>query len=134
MLNTQVYDNPCGYITNEQLTFLFRCLEAHRDLNTLICMHHNAFKVNCAWLDQHDLKNSSEFVSLLQSYSNVKCVLCGHVHQENDFYNGTLRFISSPSTSMPSTMTRITKKFRNITLPYARCAKISMSSSSIMTT
>lgn len=100
MLNTQVYDNPCGYLTNEQLTFLFRCLEAHRDLNTLICMHHNAFKVHCAWLDQHDLKNSEEFVSLLQTYSNVKCVLCGHVHQENDFFNGYVRFISSPSTSI----------------------------------
>lgn len=100
MLNSQVYDNPCGYLTNEQITFLYQCLDAHRDLNALVCLHHNTFNVDCTWLDQHSLRNPDEFVSVLKLFPQVKCVLCGHVHQETDFYHESIRFLSSPSTSI----------------------------------
>ncbi len=100
MLNTQVYSNPCGYLPPDQFEFLNHCLEAHRDLNALICIHHNTFRVNSAWLDQHYLKNADEFTAMLHQYSSVRCVLCGHVHQETDEIHDGIRYISSPATSI----------------------------------
>ncbi len=100
MLNTQVYSNPCGYLPPDQFEFLSHCLDAHRDMNALICIHHNTFKVNSAWLDQHFLKNADEFTAVLHHYPNARCVLCGHVHQETDLIYDHVRYISSPATSI----------------------------------
>lgn len=98
MLNTQVYSNPCGYLNPEQFSFLLHCLDSFRNMYTIICMHHNTFKVNSAWLDQHDLKNADELIKCLHEFPNVRCVLSGHVHQETDTLFDGIRYISSPST------------------------------------
>lgn len=100
MLNAQVYSNPCGYLPPDQFEFLTQCLDSHRDMNALICIHHNTFRVNSAWLDQHYLKNADEFTGMLHHYPNVRCVLCGHVHQETDEVHDHIRYISSPATSI----------------------------------
>lgn len=123
MLNTQVYSNPCGYLDPEQFSYLLHCLDSHRNMNTLICMHHNTFKVNSAWLDQHYLKNADELTKCLHNYPNVKCVLSGHVHQVTDTLYEGVRYISSPSTCiqfLPSSdafgLDRVGPGWRNLQL------------------
>ena len=100
MLNTQVYSNPCGYLTQEQFAYLHKCLDDHKKLSTLVCLHHNTYKVGSAWLDQHCLKNGDELSALLKNHPNAKCVLCGHVHQETDMTDAHVRYLSTPSTSI----------------------------------
>lgn len=100
LLNTQVYSVPHGWILPSELEYTKVCIEEHPDLNTVVCLHHNTLKVNSAWLDQHELKNKEELISLIEKYPQVKLVLCGHVHQETDTINNGVRYISSPSTSI----------------------------------
>jgi Icc protein len=100
LLNTQVYNAPFGWITPEELNYLRHCLDNHPELYSVVCLHHNAFKVNSAWLDQHELRNKEELIELISHYQKVKLVLCGHVHQEADFVMNGIRYISSPSTSI----------------------------------
>ncbi len=100
MLNTQVYSVPHGWILPDQLAYTQQCIEDNIDKFTVVCLHHNTFPVNSAWLDQHELKNKYELLDLIRQYPNVKLVLCGHVHQEQDFVRDNIRFISSPSTSI----------------------------------
>ena len=75
-------------------------MDNHPELYSVVCLHHNAFKVNSAWLDQHELRNKEELIELISHYQKVKLVLCGHVHQEADFVMNGIRYISSPSTSI----------------------------------
>jgi Icc protein len=100
LLNTQVYSVPHGWILPDQLEYTRKCLEDNPDLNAVVCLHHNTFPVNSAWLDQHELKNKDELLDLVYNHSQVKLVLCGHVHQEHDFIKNSVRFISTPSTSI----------------------------------
>ncbi len=100
MLNTQVYSAPFGWITPEELNYLRMCLDNRPDLYSVVCLHHNAFGVNSAWLDQHELRNKEELLGLVRRYPGVKLVLCGHVHQEVDFVKNGIRFIASPATSI----------------------------------
>lgn len=100
LLNTQVYNNPMGWIVPEQLEYLRGCLEMHPDLYTVVCLHHNPFEVKCLWLDAHVLKNRDDLARLISHYPMVRLVLCGHVHQEHDFISDGVRYISSPSTSI----------------------------------
>ncbi len=100
MLNTQVYDNPMGWIQPDQLDYIYSCINLHPDLHVAICLHHNPFEVKCLWLDAHVLKNKDELLRLVDNCPQIKLVLCGHVHQENDFVRNNVRFISSPSTSI----------------------------------
>ncbi|MGN1392628.1 MAG: 3',5'-cyclic-AMP phosphodiesterase [Succinivibrionaceae bacterium] len=101
LLNTQVYSSPLGWITDSELEYARMCINRRPELNAVVCLHHNSFYVNSSWLDQHTLKNKEELLSLAHSNSQIKLVLCGHVHQEHDFVDECgLRFISSPSTSI----------------------------------
>ncbi len=100
MLNTQVYSVPHGWILPDQLEYAHKCINDNPHLKTVICLHHNTFPVNSAWLDQHELKNKNELLDLVYKHPQVKLVLCGHVHQETDFVSNNVRFISSPSTSI----------------------------------
>ena len=100
LLNTQVYSVPHGWIMPDQLAYLKTCLQTHPDLYTVVCLHHNTFPLDSAWLDQHELRNKQELLEIVYSNPQVKLVLCGHVHQEHDFVERDVRFISTPSTSI----------------------------------
>ena len=100
MLNTQVYSVPHGWILPNELDYTKQCIDDNPDLYTVVCLHHNTFPVNSAWLDQHELKNKEELLGLVYQKKNVKLILCGHVHQEHDFTRDGIRYISSPSTSI----------------------------------
>lgn len=98
LLFSPIYSNPAGYLRDDQFGFIFECLEKYKNLNTMICVHHNTLKVDCAWLDQHCLHNGEDFRNFLRQYPKVRCVLCGHVHQEIDITIDSIRFLATPST------------------------------------
>ena len=50
------------------------------------------------WIDQHKLKNSSDLLETIQPFSNIKAILCGHVHQDSVNTWQNVVFLSTPST------------------------------------
>jgi 3',5'-cyclic-AMP phosphodiesterase len=102
MLNTCVEGMVHGQLTETELSFLDQALVEHvkevDQHNVLICLHHNPMPVKAAWLNQHSLQNSDDFFSVLDKYSSVRGVLCGHIHQEIDILRKGVRLMASPST------------------------------------
>lgn len=98
MLNSQVRGKPYGLLKKSQLDFLQSCIDANPQRHFLVCLHHHSVPVGSAWLDQHQLKNADEFWSMLEGQSQVKAVLCGHVHQDFDEVYRGIRVITTPST------------------------------------
>lgn len=98
LLDSQVEGVPHGLLSETQLDFLQKTLQKNPNKFTLICIHHHVLPVGSAWLDQHILKNSSQFLDVISHFTNVKAVLSGHVHQALDVLQNGVRFITTPST------------------------------------
>lgn len=100
LLDSQVAGTPHGWLSHDQLHDLETALRQYPEKHALICLHHHTFPIGSIWLDQHNLKNASDFMTLLSSFRQVRGVLCGHVHQEYDQTFRGIRFLTSPSTSI----------------------------------
>lgn len=98
LLDSQVEGVPHGLLSAEQLTFLQQTLQNNPHKYTLICVHHHVLPVGSAWLDQHILKNSEQFLEVIKPFPHVEAVLSGHVHQAGDTLQDGVRFITTPST------------------------------------
>lgn len=98
LLDSQVEGSPHGVLSAQQLQYLSQKLADYPERFSLILLHHHPLLVGSAWLDQHCLHNSEAFWQVLQPHSNVKAVLCGHVHQDfHQHYQG-VEVLTSPST------------------------------------
>lgn len=98
LLNSQVPGEAGGHLDNAELYFLEAALTAAAGHHVLVALHHNPVPVGCAWLDRIALDNPRAFFALLDRYSNVHAVLCGHVHQEFDACKDKWRILATPST------------------------------------
>lgn len=100
LLDSQVDGAVFGYLAEDQLDYLERCLAERPDLHTLISFHHQPIAMGSAWLDRIGLRNADEFLELIGRHHNVRAVLWGHVHQASDRVQNNVRFLSSPSTCL----------------------------------
>jgi 3',5'-cyclic-AMP phosphodiesterase len=98
MLDSQVVGVPHGQLSKNQLTLLDDKLTAYPDRHALVLLHHNPLLVGSAWLDQHCLKSSEQFWSVLSIHDNVKGVVCGHVHQSSQNEYQGIQVLTTPST------------------------------------
>ncbi|MFY2507778.1 3',5'-cyclic-AMP phosphodiesterase [Vibrio pectenicida] len=98
VLDSQVEGVPHGRLSDEQLALLVDKLSCYSQRHTLILLHHHPLLIGSSWLDQHALKDSERFWDIVESHSNVKAVLCGHVHQDVDTYRNRVRVMATPST------------------------------------
>ena len=89
---------PGGYLNAAQLQWLRQDLEAHRELPTLVFVHHHPWPLGLAWIDAMPLHNGEEFMSLLQSYPAVRWVICGHVHTDQVMQRDGITVMTTPST------------------------------------
>ena len=60
--------------------------------------HHHPFDMQSKWIDQHKLKNTNNLLEVLNKHSNIKAVICGHVHQDSLREWQNIQFFSTPST------------------------------------
>ena len=81
-LNSQIPGSPVGNLAEGELDFLRKTLSAHPERPTLIAVHHHCVASGSPWLDTMQIQNSSEFLSLLKAFGQVKAVTFGHIHQE----------------------------------------------------
>lgn len=98
MLNSQIPGQVPGFLSNKELRLLEKCLSETPDKHTLVAFHHPAYTIESQWLDKISLKNADQFMNLIQSYSSVRVVINGHIHQERDQFIQNVRFLSTPST------------------------------------
>jgi len=87
-----------GCLSESELRFLRHCLEQDPDRPALIGLHHHPLPIGCDWLDEQQISNSEQFLSIVRSHQNVKAVCWGHVHQDWDTTAAGVRYLSAPST------------------------------------
>lgn len=98
MLDSAVAGEVGGHLSASELAALCQCLQAEPLRHALVCVHHPALAVGCAWIDDQMIANADEFWSALAPFAQVRAVLSGHVHQEFDALRGEVRVLTSPST------------------------------------
>lgn len=121
LLNSHWPFHVAGFLEKNELEFLDLTLKNHDQKPTLIFVHHHTIPVNEAWLDRHILKNNEEFLDILNKYSNVKAVICGHIHQETEIINNNIKFIATPATAFQFTKSIQTFKLDALMPGYRVC-------------
>lgn len=86
-----------GFVDQDVLSQLTETID-ESTLPTLVIGHHPATPVGTAWIDGHGIQNGEELLEELCRHSQVKGLLCGHVHQEFDSTYGDLKLMTTPST------------------------------------
>lgn len=106
MLDSTVPGEVHGTVADEQLELLATALQQYPDKHILVTLHHHPVQLHSQWIDQIGLTNASELHQLMRRHTNIRAVVCGHVHQENEQTLDGVRYLSSPSTCvqfMPAT-------------------------------
>lgn len=98
LLNSAVQGQTDGWIQTEQLQHLKQILEQQLDKNIILACHHHPFAMKSHWIDQHKLKNTEEFIHILEHFKHIKAVIYGHVHQDSKHVWNGISFLSTPAT------------------------------------
>ena len=98
LLNSAVTGKTDGWIQTEQLERLQALLQQHMDKDIILACHHHPFEMKSRWIDQHKLKNTAQFTEILKPFTNIKAVICGHVHQDSTTLWNHIQFMSTPAT------------------------------------
>lgn len=98
MLDSTIPGEVGGALSRIELAELERCLREHPHRHALVCLHHQALPVGCAWLDRQCVANAHELWSVLDASPQVRGVLSGHVHQASEQRRGDVTVFTSPST------------------------------------
>jgi Icc protein len=100
MLDSQIPGEVGGCLGEQEQQRLLTALQTAREENlfTLVCLHHQPLPIGCAWIDQQKVADAEQFWQTLESFSGVRGVLWGHVHQKVDVQRGDIALMASPST------------------------------------
>lgn len=97
-LNSQKPKSPAGRLTDAELLKLENLLVAHRQLPTLLMMHHPCFATGSAWLDSMQIENSAELLAIIERHPQLQLMVCGHIHQQFSGQHGHVTLLGSPAT------------------------------------
>lgn len=98
LLNTAVPNQIDGWVAQQHLHQLEHILETYAQQFMIVACHHHPFDMQSKWIDQHKLKNTDNLLDVLNKHSNIKAVICGHVHQDSLREWQNIQFFSTPST------------------------------------
>jgi 3',5'-cyclic AMP phosphodiesterase CpdA len=87
-----------GFLNAVQLAWLGEDLEAHREMPTLVFVHHHPWPLGLKWLDDMRLHNGDDLVGLLRTFPGVRWIICGHVHLDHASQRHGLTMLTTPST------------------------------------
>jgi len=87
-----------GEIADGELLRMQDLLECHPDKHVLITMHHSPVAIASQWIDTMKIRNSERLFDILKSHSNVKAMICGHVHQAYAIQKNGIEIFGCPST------------------------------------
>ena len=98
MLDSSVPGKVHGELSAGELVFLEEALVSAGNRHVLVSLHHNPIPSECAWLDQHKLRNSQAFHDVLAPCEQLKVVLWGHIHQHVEKVIDGVHYLATPST------------------------------------
>jgi len=102
-LDTSIDGRNNGVVSKEQLAWLKKELEAHRDGFVIILTHHLFLptwrpKKIPKWQKAYVIGNAAEVMPIIENAPNVKLVLSGHHHVAKIQVRNSLPYIASPAT------------------------------------
>ncbi len=80
VMDSLLEGKPYGYFDQRQLTWLAEQLKTHHE-QTLLAFHHPPMAVGIQHMDAQNLQNSDQLADVLEGYSQVKGIVCGHLHR-----------------------------------------------------
>ncbi len=98
LLNSHLAGHPGGHLETRELQRLEHHLQAHTDLNALLCLHHQPLPIGSPWMDAMGLDNADELFALVDRYPRVRAIIWGHIHQEFHARRGHMDLYGTPST------------------------------------
>jgi len=98
LLNTHYPKHVPGMLGRTELSKLEYYLTQHSTQHTLIFMHHHPVPAGSKWLDNLALKNTEDFFDVVDKYSQIRGIICGHIHQVLETQRQGIPILSAPST------------------------------------
>ncbi len=98
LLNSWVENQHHGMISQHCLLELKSFLQKNSGQFNIIAIHHPPIIINSKWLDEIGLQNKADFLQVIHKYAPNSLLIFGHIHQEIDQQQDSLRFLSTPST------------------------------------
>lgn len=102
LLDSRLPHTHGGRLGTPQLAWLERELTAGQG-PVLIVLHHHPVTIGSSWMDQMNLADAGDFLSLLQHHRRVRGVLWGHIHQPWEERRHHLLLLGTPSTCVQFT-------------------------------
>ncbi len=100
-LDSTVPGGPGGEICAARGTWLEQRLSEAKEQPTVIFMHHPPVKCGVLETDQDGFVGADRFGDIVEKYSNIKSILCGHIHlQAHVGWRGTV-VTTAPSMGIP---------------------------------
>lgn len=99
-LDSHVEGETHGRIGEGQLQWLSEELSTHVAQPTILFIHHPPVPVHSAWLDRIGLGDADALLEVARSFSQVRVISSGHVHQEFQEEREGLKIVSTPSTGV----------------------------------
>ncbi|MDO3723224.1 3',5'-cyclic-AMP phosphodiesterase [Marinobacter sp. chi1] len=103
LLDSSVPGKVHGELLQSELAFLEQVLSEYPEMPALVSLHHHPVDIGCAWLENIGLKNRKAFWQVIERFPQVKVVLWGHIHQEQNIVRDGVRLLSTPSTCIQFT-------------------------------
>ena len=100
LLDSHLEDGIPGFLSDAELGYMEQQLRCYPQHHALIAFHHPAYTINSPWLDTINLQNSEIFWERLNRHPNAKVVINGHIHQEQEWQQGSIQVLSAPSTAV----------------------------------
>ena len=98
LLDSSVPGEDGGALGDAQRAWLRATLAAEPRTPTIVIVHHNPMPVGSAWLDPMTLADANALNAILDTSSQVRAVLFGHIHQVFETKRDGAQYLSAPST------------------------------------
>jgi len=98
LLNSHYPKHVEGLLGRAELSRLDYYLSQHPKQHTLVFLHHHPICVGSKWLDKSCLQNADDFFAITDRHSQIRGIICGHVHQVFETQRQGVPIISAPST------------------------------------
>lgn len=98
LLDSSVPGEDGGDLGDAQRAWLRTTLAAHPHTPTIVVVHHNPLPVGSAWLDPMMIADANALHAILDTSTQVRAVLFGHVHQVFEAERNGAQYLSAPST------------------------------------
>lgn len=101
-LNTKRENDGVGFLSIAEQDKLKTILatKKNNEKSIAIIMHHHPIETNTPLIDKYILENRAEFWSLVADNSQIKLIVCGHVHGDYQLHYGRINVECSPATCL----------------------------------